>query len=84
LRIIQDSSVSNISHYPKFGEEGEAAAILLTVIPGCFTDVDNAGIIRKSRLCCKCLEAGCPWEMSAAPRSRIHICKEATRRLNST
>jgi len=41
------------------------------------------GIIRKIRLCYKSLEAEYPLEMSAAPRSRIHICKKATRRLKS-
>jgi hypothetical protein len=54
---------------------------LVTVIPACFKDIDNAEIIRETRPCCKSLEAGCPWEMSAARKSRIHICKEATRRL---
>ena len=58
---------------------------MVKVIPVCFVDVDNAAeIMRKSRLCCKRLEAGCPWEISAAPRSRIHICKEAMRSLVST
>jgi len=32
----------------------------------------------------KSLEDGCTWEMLAAPASRFHICKEATRRLEST
>jgi len=83
LRIIQDSSVSHTSHHPQFGR-AEATAILVTVIPVCFNDVDNAGIIGKTRLCCKSLEARCPREILAAARSRIHICKEAMRRLKST
>jgi len=56
-----------------FGEEGEAAAVLVTVLTVCFKDIDNVGIIRKTRLCCKCLDVVCTMEMSAAHRSRIHI-----------
>ena len=79
LRIIQDSSVSNTSHHPQFGEEGNRA-IFVTVISVCFVEE----IRRESRLCCKCSQAGFPWEVLAAPTSRIDICKEPMKRLKST
>jgi hypothetical protein len=47
LRIIHDSSISNTSHHPQFGEERETGAILVTVIPVCFVEE-----IRRERVGC--------------------------------
>lgn len=57
---------------------------MVTVMPVCCVDADNAEIRRKTKLCYQSLEAGCTWEMSATPRNRVHICKEQLKRLKYT
>lgn len=57
---------------------------MFTVMPVCCVNADNAEIRRKTKLCYQSLEAVCTWEMSATPRSRVHICEEPLKRLKST